>query len=70
MNQWMKDKITIGELMVFMNGHINDKLDAETRKKSEFRVKVINELMDYILKYNRKGLAEKIKHLQSKMNVI
>jgi hypothetical protein len=68
MKNWMKEKMTVGEYMVFVQDFLNDTVDDCTKKENEFRVKMLNDLFDYILKYNREGVGRKIVALQNKMN--
>ena len=68
MKNWMKEKMTVGEYMVFVQDFLNDTVDDCTKKENEFRVKMLNDLFDYILKYNREGVSRKIVALQNKMN--
>ena len=68
MKIWMKEKMTVGEYMVFVQDFLNDTVDDCTKKENEFRVKMLNDLFDYILKYNREGVGRKIVALQNKMN--
>lgn len=53
MKSWMEEKMTIGEYMVFVRDFLNDTVDDCTKKENDFRVKMLNDLFDYILKYNR-----------------
>ena len=64
----MEEKMTIGEYMVFVRDFLNDTVDDCTKKENDFRVKMLNDLLDYILKYNRYGIGIKIVALQNKMN--
>lgn len=68
MKSWMEEKMTIGEYMVFVRDFLNDTVDDCTKKENDFRVKMLNDLLDYILKYNRYGIGIKIVALQNKMN--
>lgn len=68
MKDWTKEKMTIGEYMVFVQSYLNDTVDEYTLKEGKLRVKTLNELFDYIMRYNRKGIAEEVKKLQNKMN--
>lgn len=68
MKSWMEEKMTIGEYMVFVRDFLNDTVDDCTKKENDFRVKMLNDLFDYILKYNRDGIGIKIVALQNKMN--
>jgi uncharacterized protein with PhoU and TrkA domain len=68
MKDWIKEKMTIGEYMVFVQSYLNDTVDEYTLKEEKLRVKTLNELFYYIMRYNRKGIAEEVMKLQNKMN--
>lgn len=63
-----ESKISKAELMVMMVDFLNSISDSYSIKEQKIAHDIFNEFFDYYLKYNRIGVAYKIKEMQRKLN--